>query len=75
MKGKLHKNYPELYLMKGPVEVVKKAIEGLSLIVGNFLTQRFLILWQDQWWIGWKQLLRLMDGILNINFYYVFTFF
>ena len=61
--------------MKGPVEVVKKAIEGLSLIVGNFLTQRFLILWQDQWWIGWKQLLRLMDGILNINFYYVFTLF
>jgi len=51
VKGKLQKNYPELYLMKGPVEVVKKAIEGLSLIVGNFWTQRFLIIWQGQWWI------------------------
>jgi len=27
VKDKLHKNYPELYLMKGPVDVVKKAIE------------------------------------------------
>ncbi|RPB02212.1 hypothetical protein L873DRAFT_1674165 [Choiromyces venosus 120613-1] len=27
VKDKLHKNYPELYLMKGPVDEVKKAIE------------------------------------------------
>jgi len=27
VKDKLHKNYPELYLMKGPVDVMKKAIE------------------------------------------------
>jgi len=57
VKDKLHKHYPELHLIKGPVNEVKKVIEEAIIDCGNFLTQRFLILWQDQWSIEWKQLL------------------
>ena len=42
VKDKLQKHYPELYLMKGSDNEIKEAIQ--EAIVGNFLTQRYLIL-------------------------------
>jgi len=51
VQDKLYKHYPELYLMRGDVNVVKKEIDEAITNCWELLDARFLLLWQGQWWI------------------------
>jgi len=54
--------------MKGPEDVVKKIIENTITQFWELLNSKVFDPWQDLWWIGQKQLLRLIDCILSTNY-------